>query len=332
MNQRLIKPGPDASSSDAAAYWMMRKDSGSMDAEERAAFERWRNASVENARALEVIQRLVRRVDGNAEAILAAEFERELLEEAERSTRGAGFNFAMIAASVFLASIAVVIAMFMQDAGAPESVAVETAIGQSRTIILEDGSEAELNTDSHLTISYSKTQRLVTLQSGEAFFSVEKNKSRPFLVRTGNAQISVTGTSFSVSEINGGTAVNVLTGVVDVAPKNGPVATLLAGDMIEISTDGSAGVIMRYDPSIVLAWRSGKARFRGEPLGKVLNSLNRYFETPIELGDQSLANLPVTGEFDVHDRETTVKALTMAFDLDGAEEPARLILRPRQHP
>ena len=118
----------------------------------------------------------------------------------------------------------------------------------------------------------------------------------------------------------------------DVAPNLGPVATLLAGDTIEISAEGSPGAITRYDPSIVLAWRSGKARFREEPLGNVLHSLNRYFDTPIELGDPSLADLPVTGEFDVRDRDTTVRALTLAFNLEGKEEPARIMLNPKQRP
>ena len=86
----------------------------------------------------------------------------------------------------------------------------------------------------------------------------------------------------------------------------------------------------RYDPALVLAWRGGKARFREEPLEEVLISLNRYFKTPIELGDDGLANLPVTGEFDIRDRDTAVKALTLAFNLESRTEPSRVILNRRE--
>lgn len=332
MDQRPNKIKPDTPPSEAAAYWMMRKHSGSMDAAERAAFEKWLYASRENAREFEILQTLMGRVEADAEAVLTAEFERELWEAASPPVDKASLSITKIAATLLIASLAVVIALFLRQPAAPAAIDYKTAIGEARHVVMEDGSEAELNTDSRLTVSYGADLRTVTLHSGEAFFNVEKDKSRPFLVQTEQARITVTGTSFGVSEFGGKSSVHVLTGVVDVSPNKGPAATLLAGDAIEISADGSPGAISRYDPGIVLAWRSGKARFREEPLANVLLSLNRYFETPIELGDPSLASLPVTGEFDVRDRDTTVRALALAFNLDNKEEPARIILNPKQHP
>lgn len=332
MDQRLARPTKETPTADAAAYWMMRKQSGSMDADERAAFRQWLSACAENAREFASLEKLLGEIDLHGEALLNAEFERELHMEADHQAQSRTLRFGKIAATLAIASIAVLIAVFALPFGGPEQASYVTAKGQYQTIELDDGSEAELNSGTRMTVAYGASQRLVTLESGEAFFNVEKDKDRPFLVKTGRAEIMVTGTSFSVSELNGISSVHVLTGVVDVTPLKGPAATLLAGDMIEVAEVGTAGPITRYDPGMVLAWRSGMARFRDQPLGDVIETLNRYFETPIELGDPSLASLPVTGEFDIRDHESAVKALALIFNLESTEEPARIILKRDDSP
>ncbi len=207
------------------------------------------------------------------------------------------------------------------------TLAYETSIGDAKKVTLADGSLIELNTSSRVEVDYSRSMRTVELSGGEAYFNVEKDATRPFVVKTSLAAISVTGTSFNVSTIDDRSVVHVLTGVVDVRPKRGPPSTLLAGDAIAIEQNGASGPVLRYDPSLVFGWRTGKARFRDAPLGDVLQSLNRYFPTPITLADQSLATLPVTGEFDIRDRDTAVAALKLVFNLESADEPARTILR-----
>lgn len=330
MDQRLKRPANETPPDDAAAYWHMRKQSGSMDDDERAALTQWLSSSPENARAFAVLERMLEAADCHAQTLLASEFERDLTIQSERGVIKRSGPFMKIAATLAAALIAAVIAIFAGQYRAPDVIAYETAKGSHQTVTLEDGSAAELNTDTRIMVDYEKSRRAVTLLSGEAFFNVEKDKSRPFLVKSDQAEVVVTGTSFSVSDLKGKLIVRVLTGVVDVTPREGPASTLLAGDMIEVGEDGRAGPIARYDPSMALAWRSGKARFHDQPLGEVLDTLNRYFETPIELGDRSLASLPVTGEFDIRDRDTAVTALALIFNLESEEEPARIVLKPAE--
>ena len=47
----------------------------------------------------------------------------------------------------------------------------------------------------------------------------------------------------------------------------------------------------------------------------MLASINRYFETSIEVSDPDLLERSVTGEFDVTDQESIIRALTIIFDL-----------------
>lgn len=326
MDQRLSQSDTGDSPPDRAAYWMMRKMSGAMDAAERTEFSDWLAASPANARAFTELDRMLDRVDASADMLLSAEFERQLAAEAHVNRRATQANFFRIAATIAAVAITATVAISLRDSPSRQPAAYATAIGQSKTVVLDDGSQVELNTSSRMAVAYNHDRRNVDLQAGEAFFSVEKDRSRPFIVKTGQAEVAVTGTSFSVSTENGLSSVHVLTGVVDVAPLTGPSATLLAGDTIEVGATGFTGPVSRYDPGLVLAWRTGKARFRDEPLGKVIADLNRYFEGPITLGDETLADLRVTGEFDIRDRATAVKALALIFDLDSRDDDGRVLL------
>lgn len=106
----------------------------------------------------------------------------------------------------------------------------------------------------------------------------------------------------------------------------------MPGQQIKIDNNGRGGTILNFDANNALAWRNGKARYNTAPLGSVITDLNRYFERPIVLGDPSLADLSVTGEFDVEDQQTVVNALTVAFSLEQTLAPSQIILHPAEEP
>jgi len=331
MDQRHTQIDVDLSVDEIALHWLSRRMSGSMSAEERREFESWRDAAPENKEALSEAEALLSRVDSIGDEVLAREFERELCAlAARRDSRQSWFAAlaATLAAILFVGVIGVYTGGVSRDRPA---LAYETSIGEEQKVTLADGSLVELNTSSRIEVDYSQSMRAVALSSGEVFFNVEKDAARPFVVKTKLAAITVTGTSFNVSTFDDRSVIYVLTGVVDVKPKNGGSATLLAGDAISIEKDGVSGPVRRFDPGLVFAWRKGKARFRDAPLGEVVQSLNRYFTTPIMLADPELEKLSVTGEFDIRDRDTAVAALKLIFNLDGTDEPARTVLRKGEH-
>jgi transmembrane sensor len=332
MTPDLSRRQPPDDPDDAAAYWRMRLQSGAISGEEVRALTLWRAASAENDRAFRRLDAALAGLDAHAEKLLAEEFERQLEDAAADESRPLRAPALRIAASVAAAAMLSAGAYLAFRAivapAAPDLVAYETAIGESATVTLADGSEAQLDTASRIEVRYTKGRRSVEILAGQAFFEVEKEPARPFVVQAANAAITVTGTSFGVLTEGARTSVHVVTGAVDVMPRFGPGATLLAGDMIEINAEGKASDVIRFDPSVILAWRGGKARFRGEPLGQVVTALNRYFATPIVLENDALSGLPVTGEFDVRDRETAVRALALIFGLEARDEPARTVLAP----
>ncbi len=328
MNERAQSHMPEGAPDDLAAYWMARKMSGAMKAEERRSFEEWLNAAEENRRAFTETERALSLSDALDVDVLTAEFERELHEEA--SVRRMSTRRMAIAASIMLAATAVTGALFMRNFAAPAPEIYATATGDARVVALDDGSQIDLNAQTRIEVAYSGAQRSVKLAAGQAFFNVERDRARPFVIDAGDATITVTGTAFDVSKYGDGVVVSVQSGAVDVKPQFGPSAVLLAGDQVAIDAEGVASEVIRFDPGNVFAWRSGKARFNERPLGEVVAELNRHFKTPITLGDATLASLPVTGEFDIRDQDAAIRALEFSFDLDAQAAPARIVLAPRE--
>jgi len=93
------------------------------------------------------------------------------------------------------ASIALVLGWLHFAPGATETGAVITDYERR---ILEDGSTVELNRGAVVNVVYSAGERRVTLEHGEALFTVTSNPGRPFIVRAGGVDVRAIGTAFNV--------------------------------------------------------------------------------------------------------------------------------------
>ena len=91
-----------------------------------------------------------------------------------------------------------------------------TAIGEQRSVRLEDGSTVDLNSKSKIRVRFSAQRRDVELLEGQALFRVTKDASRPFIVATDNIHVRAVGTQFDVYRKSSGTVVTVVEGRVAV--------------------------------------------------------------------------------------------------------------------
>ncbi len=104
------------------------------------------------------------------------------------------------AATIVLVVLSISVFMDMRPQDSQISIRTfHTAIGETREVVLIDGSIMKLNTNSMATTKFSRNQRLVELSDGEAFFDVVRDENRPFLVRAlGRGEARVLGTAFNV--------------------------------------------------------------------------------------------------------------------------------------
>jgi transmembrane sensor len=197
----------------------------------------------------------------------------------------------------------------------------ETALGEIRSVPLDDGSVVWLNTDSKIRVDYQSDRRGVTLLAGEASFEVAKDPARPFIVAAKALDVRAIGTSFSVSRLDGRPVeVMVREGVVDVArPRGAPTQAvrLLAGARARASAEGQ---IATTEPGVsavsrTLSWRQGLLDFEGVTLEEAARTFARYSEQQIIIEDPQVARRSVTGLFSSTDPAGFARAVALSLNL-----------------
>ena len=167
-------------------------------------------------------------------------------------------------------------------------------VGERLTVNLPDGSSVVLNSGS--SVHYARAfddKRRVTLE-GEGYFDVVHD-TRPFLVETFNAQVTVLGTRFNVrawpSDMIRETVVVLESGQVALAAVFAPTDTVvLAPNQIgRVVADTTRPTLPQsISTTSTLAWRNGSLDFRGQWLGLILNDLERRYGLTFQYQPTSL--------------------------------------------
>lgn len=204
--------------------------------------------------------------------------------------------------------------------GLPEIMLYETAKGAQQQIVLADGSTVTLNTDTKLTVEFSRRERSIRLDQGEAWFTVSHDERRPFTVQAANGTIRDIGTQFIVTKSAQGVQVSVWEGIVEIrvhasdglGSTSRPL-TLHSGRQISYGADGLLSSIVAFDRNSVGSWREGKLIFRSQPLKQVLAEVARYRTEDIRLVDPSLEAFPVSGVVRLQDLGAFLQTLQDAL-------------------
>lgn len=184
---------------------------------------------------------------------------------------------------------------------------IATTTGEQRLVTLADGSALILNTDSAVKLDYAGQRRGVTLLSGEAFFEVQADKNRPFIVTTAQGTVKVVGTRFSV-KTGETTQVDVENGVVICSAEQGQSRQLGVGQHTEINTQ-SVAEISNIDTGQTFAWLKGRLIFQDQTLSDVITELDRYHPGAIVIADTKLAQTRITGNYKLDDTATLIQTL-----------------------
>lgn len=206
-----------------------------------------------------------------------------------------------------------------------------------REVKLPDGSTAWLNDDSRIMYpeEFGARSREVSL-SGEAFFEVEKNRRKPFVVETGHSRTEVLGTSFNINERLEANEV-VLTVVSGRVAFSGTgsrpgMLVLEAGEQAKLSaSNGSLVKAEKFNPNS-LAWKTGILVFENDSLARVCRILSGHYKRPV------IPELPglegskkLTASFDNRELEEVLKIIALTLDLSVRYEDNRVILTRGSH-
>ncbi|WP_313237002.1 FecR family protein [Sphingobacterium multivorum] len=162
--------------------------------------------------------------------------------------------------------------------------AVETPNGGEYKIRLPDGTQVWLNAGSKIRypISFAGSRERTVELSGEAYFEVAHDRTKPFRVRTQSQVIEVLGTHFNVNAYpqNGKTISTLAEGSVRVE-SHGTEQLLKPGQEAVLNKGGSLSV-RKAELEIALAWRNGLIKFRNTNLRSILDQAARWYDIDVE--------------------------------------------------
>jgi transmembrane sensor len=185
--------------------------------------------------------------------------------------------------------------------------AISAARGSKTTMTLADGSRVWLNAGS--TISYGpafdRDSRDIRL-TGEAYFEVAKDPSRPFNVSAGNVIVHAVGTAFNVKAYPDENVVEttLVEGKVEVEMKDGsaPVTVLKPREQVyyykpvrEKEKLGKVLISKGIEPEQFTSWVNDELVIDNETLGSLAVKLERKYDVNIYFDDPSLKELRFTG-------------------------------------
>ena len=314
---------PDA----IARHWIARIDAGPLGADEREELNSWLALDPAHAALLDT-HALLWSAASKAAFPKAVPAHKASLPVAASTWRWA-LPATALACVVAVAGLSAGFPAWLGEHAAEQR--FSTALGEHRAVPLADGSNVLLDTASTVDVAYVPHARRVRLDHGQGYFSVAKDRTRPFEVIVGDTIVRAVGTRFTVRRLeNNQVEVVVFEGVVELVQAQGLQRILHPAKWFdnsspvrlgvgEMATERGERLVVKSleEPQLAhrLAWQQNRIVFENTPLGEAIEQVNRYSATPLILTDPALLDMRVTGSFSTLDMQVFVRSLELGFGL-----------------
>jgi transmembrane sensor len=310
--------------------------SGTASTKENEEFNAWISASAEHKNTYERIKVIWEKLDG----VYAGEFFDKAAAKAKISaivqakTISKRTLFQKVKEQQWLSAAALLplilsLWLFIGHKKSGDFIIYKTE-SETREIVLSDNSRVWLNRNSSLKVphKFKKNSRSIEL-TGEAFFEIHRDESRPFSILAGKTITKVLGTSFNIYH-------NTVSNKVDVTVKTGRVAfyknNLFSKKIILMPND-----IGQYDPQTksihfstnknlnFLSWKTGVLTFYDTPLIQVCMQLSKHYQKEVKI-TKSAADLTLTGEFQNETLQDVLNTIALTLGLKVKNSDNLIIL------
>ncbi|MBK7945525.1 MAG: FecR domain-containing protein [Flavobacteriales bacterium] len=294
---------------------------GEADATQRAAVEAWVAQSRSNAEELERMRRIWSQC---AEAMPVADVDEQAAWDrvqqriAEEEGRGRVVPMRGVRWQRWLAAAAVVAGVLLAGRWILQPKTERyAAASEHQELQLADGSAIVLSPGATLEARMGR-ERSIKLK-GEAYFAVQRDEERPFVVDAGDLEVTVLGTAFTVAAFD-------TADLIEVRVRSGRVRVLAGVDSLVLT----AGEHARYSksrhmlerapapPAEVWGWRI--LHFDSAPLDMVAGQLERIYKVRVQLKHSGLARCTLTAEFDDEPIEAILGVIADTFGLQLIRE------------
>lgn len=314
-------PSPLSQSAlDAAATWHAALHGGEpLPSDRQQQFESWLQQAPEHRQAYL--------------SVSAAAFAVEAMGQAASSSADTGVSSVGLPrpiwrrAAPWMVSLLLLLscALLLERSLGPQPFAV-TASASPASLRLNDGSELWLEGETEVDFSATPNSRRIVLHRGALRISVRPDPSRPFTVASGDTEIRVTGTRFSVEQLRGDrVGIALEEGGVSVFHGDLELAHMSPGERLEVGAAGGSTRLTRVSPS--LAWQDDVILIEDRRLDDALAGLDRWLVEDIHIvADEATLDTRVTLAVPVEDAWPAVQALCAEHGLSARRIPGLAVL------
>jgi transmembrane sensor len=201
-------------------------------------------------------------------------------------------TIAALAAMLLLA-----LGIYLEQSRQPELISLNVSLNQKSQVVLADGSKVWVNSRS--TLKYPKEfdgkTREVYL-SGEAFFDIQHDPAKPFIIHTGNIVTTVLGTAFNIKEDKGThtVVVTVTRGKVSVSNGSHLLGVITPNQQISVNTLNHVPTRQNVDAGEAVAWQQNAISFNDITFADAAVQLQQRFKVKISFVNDKVKNCRFT--------------------------------------
>jgi ferric-dicitrate binding protein FerR (iron transport regulator) len=195
---------------------------------------------------------------------------------------------------------------------------IKTQKGQKLSVSLADGTVVWLNSESVLRFPENFKGRSRELEfSGEAYFSVAKDASKPFIIRTEKTKIQVLGTKFNLRAMATETATTVVVeeGKIQFSGTPDQQRLILTANKRGVFETKSTMPSMQTDEVYAgkyMAWKNGELLMDNLTIEEAARTLERWYNVKINISREDLLKERYTGSFKNPALKQVLKSLAFA--------------------
>ncbi|NML41351.1 DUF4974 domain-containing protein [Chitinophaga sp. G-6-1-13] len=180
---------------------------------------------------------------------------------------------------------------------------IAAPLGEVKQILLPDSTQVWLKSGTTLQYSsqYGKQTRSLEL-TGEAFFEVQKDGSRPFMVKTGNLETRVLGTAFNIQAYHDQPSIQVWVqqGRVQVSDSVQVITELSKGKRLQWDRADGHSNIDSLDWKQALVWRQGVLLLESATFSEVAFELKEIYGVALVTHNADIRSLHYDAKFFIH--------------------------------
>lgn len=216
-----------------------------------------------------------------------------------------------------------------------EWVEVVTARGERKEVVLPDSSVVNLNYESSLRYpsQFDGTERVIEL-SGEGFFEVTHDKTRPFKVKTESLETQVLGTSFNINSFlqEEEIKVSLVSGIVEVSRLDLTVEEpvyhqLIPGEEMVFEKSSKKLIKEVFDVENTIAWKDGILVFKDVGFQEFIDRLEKWYDVNFQIFGPYPKQWSFNGRYENEEIENILVGVKFVYDLDYSIQGKNVTLK-----